>query len=42
MPSAYSFDSDLTFSGAAKMFNAMDDWVHKPNLTSKDNYPSGT
>jgi hypothetical protein len=33
--SAYSFESDLQFKEAVKMFNAMEDWVHKPNLNGR-------
>jgi len=32
MPSAYSFECDLTFREAVKIFDAMEDWVRKPNL----------
>src|SRR3982751_2369223 len=35
MPTAYSFESDLKFKDAVKMFNAIDDWVRKPNLDGK-------
>jgi hypothetical protein len=35
VPSAYSFESDLSFRDAVKRFNAMDDWVRKPNLEGK-------
>jgi hypothetical protein len=35
MPSAYSFESDLTFTDAVKTFAAMEDWVRKPNLDGR-------
>lgn len=35
MPSAYSFDCDLTFGGAVKMFDAIENWVRQPNLDGR-------
>ncbi len=35
MPAAYAFDCDLSFRGAVKMFDAMENWVHKPNLDGR-------
>ena len=35
MPTAYSFDCDLKFSDAVKRFDAMEDWVRKPNLDGR-------
>jgi hypothetical protein len=32
---AYSFESDLKFHGAVKRFDAIEDWVRKPNLDGK-------
>ncbi len=35
MPSAYSFECDLTFRTAVKRFDAMEDWVGKSNLEGR-------
>lgn len=35
MSSTYSFESDLTFDDAAKMFGAIEHWVRKPDLDGK-------
>ena len=35
MPSAYSFQCDLTFKDAVKLFDAMENWVRKPNLDGR-------
>jgi len=35
MPAAYSFESDLHFADAVKMFDAMEHWVRKPNLDGR-------
>lgn len=35
MASAFSFESDLSFKDAVKTFNAMENWVRKPNLDGK-------
>jgi len=35
MPLAYSFECDLTFKDAIRTFNAMVEWVRKPNLDGR-------
>ena len=35
MPSAYSFETDLTFAQAVEHFKAIEDWFRKPNLDGK-------
>jgi hypothetical protein len=35
MPVAYSFQSDLRFQDAIKVFDALENWVRKPNLDGR-------
>jgi hypothetical protein len=35
MPAAYSFESDLSFQAAVRQFDAIENWVRKPNLDGK-------
>lgn len=35
MSSAYSFESDLSFRDAVTMLDAVENWVHRPNLENR-------
>ncbi len=35
MPSAYSFECDLAFRDAVKIFDAIENWFRKPNLDGR-------